>query len=130
MRRRIVVVEPDPDIALVLRAMITAAGHAVLWAGDVATARLVVRGFLSPHLVLLEPAGLPDGDGLGLVREIKASPGVPVLVLTAWVTEELREEARVAGADAFLTKPFDEEELMTTVEQLLPGSAGDRGPSR
>jgi DNA-binding response OmpR family regulator len=129
MRRRVLTVEVTPDIALVLRMILEAAGHVVQWAGDRLTARALLAGPRPPHLVILEPTGLPDGDGLDLCREIKAaSPSRPVVVLTSWVAAKSREEALAAGADAFLTKPFDHDELLTTVRRLLAGApAGSPG---
>jgi DNA-binding response OmpR family regulator len=132
-RQRILTVEENPDIALVLRVLLEAAGYAVQWAGDLATARMILAGPRPPTLVILE-LRLPDGVGLDLCREVKAArPGLPVLVLTSWAWFAAREEAMAAGADAFLMKPFDVDELAAMVRRLLPrpepaGPEGARAP--
>ncbi len=71
-----------------------------------------------PDAILLD-RGLPDGDGLDLCREVKARcPALPILVLTAHA--QARGEALAAGADRFLVKPFDPDELAAAVAGLLP----------
>jgi DNA-binding response OmpR family regulator len=126
MRRRVLTVEVTPDIAALLRLVLEAAGHTVQWAGDLVTARSILTGPRPPHLVILEPAGLPDGSGLELCRELKAaSPPLPVVVLTSWVSPKSRDEALAAGADVFVPKPFDPDDLAATVHRLLGAAARD-----
>jgi DNA-binding response OmpR family regulator len=124
-RHRILTVEGDPDIAVVLRVLLEGAGYAVQWAGDLATARAILAGPRPPALVILE-LRLPDGSGLDLCREVKAArPALPVLVLTSWAWLGAREEAMARGADAFLMKPFDVDELAATVQRLAPAMRPD-----
>ena len=124
MEKRILVVEDEPDIAAVLRMLLTAVGYVVLLACDLATARAALAAPPPPDLVILDIV-LPDGNGLDLCRELKATrPSLPVLVLTARAQEQA--EAAAAGADLVLTKPFELEALEAAVGQL----AGDaRGPT-
>ena len=67
-----------------------------------------------PNLVIAD-LGLPDGDGVTLIRELRAWSSVPVLVLSARTGEQQKVEALDAGADDYLTKPFSVAELMARV---------------
>jgi two-component system KDP operon response regulator KdpE len=81
------------------------------------------RAILGDHdvdLVLLD-VRLPDGSGLDLVREIKATdPDLGVVVMSASVLPEEREEAMRAGCDAFIPKPYVAAELLRTLGRILP----------
>ncbi len=67
-----------------------------------------------PNLVIAD-LGLPDGDGVTLIRELRAWSSVPVLVLSARTGEQQKVEALDAGADDYLTKPFSVAELLARV---------------
>lgn len=69
-----------------------------------------------PDLVVLD-LGLPDEDGLSILPEIKnTSPSPRVIVLTVRKENEMKEKARLLGADAYITKPFLVDELMDAIE--------------
>lgn len=75
----------------------------------------------APELVVLD-RNLPDGDGLGLCRELRAEPkfaSLPLLILTARKSVEERVSGLRGGADDYLAKPFNTEELVARVEALL-----------
>jgi len=74
-------------------------------------------------LVLLD-LGLPDEDGLTLTRQIRARSTIPIVVITARKGREDRLAALEMGADDYLTKPFDPEELVLRVQNLLGRSKG------
>jgi DNA-binding response OmpR family regulator len=118
--QKLLLVEDDPDIALLLRMCLDLSTYQIEVAPDLATA----RGRLArqrPDLVILD-VGLPDGNGLDLCREVKAAhPGLPVLVLTALSrrVRDLEARARGCGADAFVEKPFDPDALQATARRLL-----------
>jgi DNA-binding response OmpR family regulator len=89
-------------------------------AGDADTAIALCRS-LRPDLLLLDVM-LPGRSGLDVLRTLRADPelrATPVVVVSAWQTAEDREAATEAGADAFLTKPFELVDLIDTVEALL-----------
>ena len=67
-----------------------------------------------PNLVIAD-LGLPDGDGVELIRELRAWSSVPILVLSARTSEQQKVEALDAGADDYLTKPFSVAELLARV---------------
>jgi DNA-binding response OmpR family regulator len=116
---RILVVEDEPDITLVVRLCLNPGRYAVACATTLAEARGLLSAGPLPDLVVLD-LGLPDGDGLVLCREVKAvHPALPVMVLTAYTHEEAREAASQAGADRFIEKPFDPDDLCATVDELL-----------
>jgi two-component system response regulator HydG len=86
------------------------------------------RGILTEEaidLVLLD-VRLPDGSGLDLVREIKSlKPDLGVVVMSASVLPEEREEAVRAGCDAFVAKPYVPGELLATLQRVLSMAPSD-----
>jgi DNA-binding response OmpR family regulator len=101
---RLLVVEDEPRIAEVLQAALSRAGFAVDAVDTMADARAVIP--LVPYDALILDLGLPDGDGLHLLTELRrAGSLVPVLVLTARDAVEARVTGLDAGADDYLVKP-------------------------
>jgi DNA-binding response OmpR family regulator len=117
--RQVFLVEDEPDIALVVALCLDPARYAVDLAMSLAEARAYLASQPPPDVILLD-VHLPDGDGLELCREVKATrPGVPVVVLTATARDWAGAAARAAGADAFVPKPFDPDDLCAVVARLL-----------
>jgi len=119
-RKRVLVVEDEPDIALIFR-LVLEGGYAVTLAGSLGEARAVIETHGLPDLVVLDLM-LPDGNGLDLCRELKAArPDLPVLIVSAYVREGRvrREELRDCAADAVVGKPFEPEQLETVVTRLV-----------
>jgi DNA-binding response OmpR family regulator len=121
---RLLVIEDEPRIAEILKSGLQRAGFAV----DVVQLCAVAREALA--LTVYDAAildlGLPDGDGLDLLAELRsAHNGVPVLVLTARDAVENRVSGLDAGADDYLVKPFATVELIARTKALLrrPGGA-------
>src|SRR6201999_918451 len=71
-----------------------------------------------PDLLLVD-LGLPDGDGLKVIRKVRAWSPVPVIVLSARTMEEQKIAALDAGADDYVTKPFSAPELLARVRAAL-----------
>ena len=114
----IVLVEDDATLGLSLRLAFTAHGHDVTVAPSIHKAQ-VVLGHARPDLILLD-LGLPDGDGLDLVRELRKHGEVlPIIALTARTTLAERVEGLRHGADDYITKPFDLPELIARVDAHL-----------
>jgi two-component system KDP operon response regulator KdpE len=86
---------------------------------------LIEAGTRRPDLLVLD-LGLPDGDGVVLIRELRTWSNVPVLVLSARATEHDKVEALDAGADDYLVKPFGARELLARVRAHLRRSI--KGP--
>lgn len=79
---------------------------------------LIEAGTRKPDLVILD-LGLPDGDGVQFVEDLRAWSAIPVIILSARSTEHDKIEVLDAGADDYLTKPFSVGELLARVRSLL-----------
>ena len=123
-----VVVEDERQIRRFVRDALETEGWAVFEAETVKQG-LVEAGTRKPDLVILD-LGLPDGDGVDLIRELRGWSAVPVIVLSARAGEEDKIEALDAGADDYLTKPFGVGELLARVRatsrrRLQPAGANN-----
>jgi DNA-binding response OmpR family regulator len=119
----VLVVEDDRDIREVLRRYLERAGHGVLTTASGAEAlRLVDAG--SADLVLLD-LGLPDIDGLDVLRAVHDRGRPPVLVLTARTGLDDRIAGLSLGADDYVTKPFSPTEVVLRVAAILARTQGN-----
>ena len=114
---RVLVVEDDDAIAHVLQRSLRMEGYEVRIAGDGVTALDEAHAFL-PDLVILD-LGLPRLDGLEVAKMLRRTDDVPILVLTARDGVESRVEGLDAGADDYLVKPFERQELLARLRALL-----------
>ena len=113
----ILIVEDEASLAGALEHILQKAGHVTDWVSDGQSALDYIRGF-SFDLILLDVM-LPKLDGFSVVRQIRAEKiAVPVLMLTARTTVPDKVAGLNAGADDYLTKPFDPEELLARVNAL------------
>jgi len=115
--RLALIVEDEPAIRRFLRATLVANGYEVLEAGT-AHAGLTLARSEAPDVLILD-LGLPDGDGLDLLKTLRESSTVPVLVLSARDAESAKVAALDAGADDYVTKPFGADELMARLRVAL-----------
>ena len=109
-RPRVLVVEDDADIAGVLRRSLDKEGYDVRVAGD-GEAALEQSGVFEPDAVVLD-LGLPKLDGIEVCRRLRDEGDVPILMLTARDALDARVEGLDSGADDYLVKPFEREELL------------------
>ncbi len=116
-RPLVLVVEDEPRMRRFLRASLGAEGYRVREAWTVADG-LREAAAEHPDLVLLD-LGLPDGDGLDLVRRLREWSAVPVVVVSARGREEEKVAALDAGADDYLPKPFGTKELLARLRVAL-----------
>ena len=86
-------------------------------------------GTRKPDLVIVD-LGLPDGDGVDLIRDLRTWSGVPVIVLSARTDELDKVEALDAGADDYLTKPFGVAELLARVRATVRRRAQPAGSEK
>ncbi len=114
---RILVVEDDQDIADVLQRSLRMEGYEVRTAGDGLAALDEAHGFL-PDVVILD-LGLPRLDGIEVARELRRDDDVPILMLTARDALASRVEGLDSGADDYLVKPFERQELLARIRALL-----------
>ncbi|GAB7548048.1 MULTISPECIES: two-component system response regulator KdpE [unclassified Cupriavidus] len=113
----VLLVEDEPHIRRFVREALQAEGCAVHEA-ETLKRGLIDAGTRQPDVVILD-LGLPDGDGMTLIREMRTWTEVPVLVLSARSGEDDKIAALDAGADDYLTKPFGVGELIARVRVLL-----------
>jgi two-component system response regulator MprA len=116
-RPRVLVVEDDTDIAGVLRRSLDKEGYDVRVAGDGETA-IDEAGVFEPDAVVLD-LGLPRLDGVHVCRRLRDEGDVPILILTARDALEARVEGLDSGADDYLVKPFERDELLARLRALL-----------
>ncbi|MBI4679384.1 MAG: response regulator transcription factor [Elusimicrobia bacterium] len=120
MKAQILVVEDQPATLDLICDVLKEEGFEVQQAQSATGARESMRR-AAPELIILD-RGLPDGDGLDLLKELRSEPkwtGLPVIILTAKKSVEDRVLGLKGGADDYLAKPFNTEELVARVEALL-----------
>ncbi len=123
----VVVIEDEPQIRRFVRGALQAQGWQVHEAGTLQSG-LTEAGTRQPDLLVLD-LGLPDGDGIALIRDVRGWSSVPIIVLSARSGEDDKIAALDAGADDFLTKPFGVGELLARVRANLrrPRAAAGEG---
>ncbi|GAA5482600.1 response regulator transcription factor [Haloferula sargassicola] len=114
---RILVIDDEPQITRLLTLLLEGAGHEVRVAADAAHG-LHELALSQPDLLLLD-LGLPDRDGVEVVRALREWSQLPVLVLSARSDPHDKVAALDHGADDYLTKPFDAPELLARLRALL-----------
>lgn len=123
---RLLLVEDDPDLGEALVANLARDGFAVDRVADLASAEAALAA--SPYDLVLLDLGLPDGDGLELLRRLRRRrSNLPVLVLTARDAVEERVAGLEAGADDYLVKPFAHAELVARIRAVLRRPGRDLG---
>lgn len=114
----ILVIDDSDDLLALLRQVLTDDGYKVLIAEDAATGTALALE-ADPALVVLD-VGLPDRSGVDVIRDLRAAGFVaPVLMLTAHAGVSDRVSGLDAGADDYLAKPFDPDELVARIRALL-----------
>jgi two-component system KDP operon response regulator KdpE len=116
-RPTLVVVEDEPEIRRFLRSSLEAEGYRVIEAPS-GERGAIDAGTHKADLAIVD-LGLPDIDGVEVIRRIRAWSPMPILVLSARVQERAKIEALDAGADDYVTKPFGVGELLARVRVAL-----------
>lgn len=120
---RILLVEDEREAARLIASLVGAAGFAVDHAASIAAAREAMAR--TPYDLALLDRRLPDGDGISLLAHVRATrPGVRVMMLTAMDSLDEKVSGLDDGADDYVTKPFQGEELVARIRACLrrPGS--------
>lgn len=115
------VVEDDPANAQMVTAILHRAGHQVLTAPDGVCALASVRA-RHPDVILLDVSLAGAMDGLQVCRTLRAEPGaanMAIVMLSGWAFEADIDAGRDAGCDAYLPKPFNRQDLLAIIEQML-----------
>ncbi len=115
--RNILVVDDEPQITRVLKTTLSAQGYAIRTAADGIRA-LEEMKYWPPDLVITD-LRMPNMGGLDLCRSIRAESRIPIIVLSVKGEEAIKVEALDAGADDYITKPFNVNELLARVRAAL-----------
>ena len=114
---KIMIVEDDAGIRHYLQSTLSNAGYDTVAVGDGRSA-LALAASHCPDCVLLD-LGLPDMDGIGIIQSIRKWSSVPIIVISARMTEDDKAGALDLGADDYLTKPFGTVELLARIRTAL-----------
>jgi two-component system KDP operon response regulator KdpE len=117
IKSRVLIIEDEADIRRFVRTALESEGHEAFEA-DCIKRGLIEAGTRRPELVILD-LGLPDGDGVDFIRDLRGWSTCPVIVLSARSNEADKIAALDAGADDYLVKPFGAGELMARVRAQL-----------
>lgn len=117
IRDKVLLVEDERTIRSFMQAILTANGYDVLMAGTGAMANTMIASHC-PDIIILD-LGLPDMDGMTILRNVRKWSKVPILVVSARSHERDKVEALDAGADDYLTKPFGTEELLARIRAAV-----------
>ena len=114
---KILIVDDEPAIRRFLKASLETEGFQTVMAENAAQALAAVRQ-MKPDLVILD-LGLPDQDGMEVIRQMREGGAVPIIVLSVRSDEPGKVAALDAGADDYMVKPFGVEELLARVRTAL-----------
>ena len=117
IKDKILVIEDEQNISNFISAILTANGYDVLVARNGTIAETMIASHC-PDIIILD-LGLPDMDGMQILRRVRAWSKIPIVVVSARSHERDKVEALDAGADDYLGKPFDSRELLARVRANL-----------
>lgn len=123
----VLLVEDDERIRSYIKTSLLSVGYAVLEAETLRMAHMLAASY-APDLILID-LGMPDGDGLSLIHDLRTWSQVPIIVVSARDHEHDKVSALDAGADDYVTKPFGADELLARIRAALRRMhAGAAGP--
>lgn len=120
MKKTILTVDDSPSVRQMVKLTLSNAGYDVVEAGDGAEG--LSKAQARPLDMVVTDLNMPVMNGLGLIRELRKLPayrGVPILFLTTESDAEMKKEAKAAGATGWITKPFQQEQLVSVVKKVL-----------
>ncbi|MET7476103.1 response regulator transcription factor [Streptomyces sp. NPDC005648] len=127
MRPHLALIEDEPDFALMCRSYLERAGFVVTWAMDARAGKTVLHDG-GIDLAVLD-LGLPDGSGLELLRALRSTSRLPVIVVSGRGAETDRVAGLEIGADDYLVKPFSQRELVARIHAVLRRSQPPQAPT-
>ena len=117
IKDKILVIEDEQNISNFISAILTANGYDVLVARNGTIAETMIASHC-PDIIILD-LGLPDMDGMQILRRVRAWSKIPIVVVSARSHEQDKVAALDAGADDYLTKPFGTEELLARIRAAV-----------
>lgn len=117
IRDKVLVVEDERSISGLIRAILTANGYDVIVAGSGSEAFSMISSHC-PDIVVLD-LGLPDMDGMDIIRSVRSWTSLPIIVVSARSYERDKVQALEIGADDYVTKPFSPAELLARVRVAI-----------
>jgi len=127
-KKRILVVDDEPQITRVLRTALTGSGYEVRTANDGLAGLRSVREW-QPDLVVTD-ISMPNMNGIELCRQLRAESTLPIIVLSVKGEEKTKVEALDAGADDYVTKPVGMDELLARVRRNLARAQPTEDPAK
>src|SRR3977135_1000108 len=124
---QVLIIEDEPEIRRVLRVLLESENYRCIEADTALRAEIETRGH-KPDVLLLD-LGHPDGDGLTVIRRVRAWSTVPIVVLSARSREEQKVAALDAGADDYVTKPFSAPDLLARLRAALRRHVSGAAPT-
>jgi two-component system, OmpR family, KDP operon response regulator KdpE len=120
--KKILIIEDEPEIRRFLRISLSEQGYVVISATD-GSEGLELASQEKPELIILD-LGLPDRDGLDVLRSIRDWSQAPIIIVSARGNEESKVSALDMGADDYLTKPFGVQELLARIRVAMRKNSG------
>jgi two-component system chemotaxis response regulator CheY len=120
MTKVVLSVDDSASVRQMVKLTLSGAGYDVIQASDGAEGLAKAQG-TSVDMVVTD-LNMPNMNGLALIRELRKLPaykGVPILFLTTESDEAMKKEAKAAGATGWITKPFQQEQLVAVVKRVL-----------
>ncbi len=121
MAQKVLVVDDSKSIVTMIQYSLEKDGYEVHLAGNGEEGLKILEDTGGVDLIVCD-LNMPVMDGMSMLREVKSSvrhSSIPIIILTTEAKEDVREEARQAGARAFIIKPFTEEQLLVAVRKFI-----------
>ena len=118
---KIILIEDSKNLALALTPALELKGHEVLWVNDGRRALIEIKKF-KPSIILLDLM-LPHVSGFEICQAVKSDMAlmkIPVIIMSTLTGQEDMERARNAGADHFISKPYDLKQTLTEIFKFIP----------
>ena len=120
MSKTVLSVDDSASIRQMVKLTLSGAGYEVVQANDGAEGLAKAKG--TAFDMVVTDLNMPNMDGLTLIRELRKLPsykGVPIIFLTTESDENMKKEAKAAGATGWITKPFQQDQLVGVVKKVL-----------
>ena len=122
MAKVILTVDDSASIRQMVKFTLSEAGYSVIEAVDGKDALAKLNGSVNSVNMVITDLNMPNLDGIGLIRSLRANPavnGVPILMLTTESQESRKQEGKQAGATGWIVKPFTTQQLLAVVKRLI-----------